>query len=290
MKRTVAMLAFAGVVVGAASLGVAQAADTGVAPVKGGTGKGCSTSPPRLLGAGRAPLTPLRLDLTGVGRKPQTLSEVETFATRTKAVGGKTRSATEIRKISAVVRSRALSNGQITLSSKITVSFPGTKTAPAGKGGSFTISGHANALSGGFLGGSAGNDRFPVEPVGVGATWRVVICDDVDEVPAKEIRTYRVRSLSTDRAVLSFRDVVSMDPRHRDAGTQKIGDQVIRTRLDKLHGSAKGTVRIQLSNGVANRTTQVTRVVFTFHLESSNIPTTPITTKLVDTRVDKPGV
>ena len=48
-------------------------------------------------------------------------------------------------------------------------------------------------------------------------------------------------------------------------------------------------MRIRLSNGVANATTQVTRAVFTFHLESPNIPTTPITTKLVDTRVDKPG-
>ena len=150
-------------------------------------------------------------------------------------MGGKTHSATDIRKIRrGDPEPRSLQRADHAGDRRSRSAFPGTKTAPAGKGGSFTTSGHANALSGGVLGGTAGNDRFPVEPVGVGATWQVVICDDIDEVPAKEVRTYRVRSLGTDRAVLTFRDVVSMDPRHRDAGTQKIGNQVIKTRLDRL--------------------------------------------------------
>ena len=214
--------------------------------------------------------------------------EVETFATRAKPQGGAWRQALQIRKIKGVTQAFGISHGQIALASKLTVSFPATKTMPKAKGGTFTVKGHSDALSGGLMGGSAGNDRFPVEPLGVGATWRVVDCDPIDEAPTKETRTYTVRSFTHDRVVLTFRDIVSIDPAHRNAGSQKVGGRVIKVRLDALHGSATGTVRIPLANGVATVASQVTKARFTFHLEAANVPTVPVITDLVDTRVDTP--
>ena len=226
MHRTATLIALVGTVVAVPALGVAQAARVGVIPVPGNAS--CKVSPPHLLSPGRAPLRPLRLDLTGIGRRPHTVVEVETFATRAKALGGSWHTATEIRKIKGVTKGLGVSKGKIRLSSTLTVSFPGTKTVAPAKGGSFTVNGNSDALSGGLMGGSAGNDRFPVEPIGIGATWRVVDCDAVDEAPAKETRTYTLRAFTHDRAVMTYRDVVTMDPTRRDAGSQKVGGQVIK--------------------------------------------------------------
>jgi hypothetical protein len=289
MHRTVSLIVLTGTVIAVPALGVAQAARVGVIPVPGATAAACKVSPPHLLGSGRAPLRPLRLDLTGIGRRPHTVIEVETFETRAKALGGSWHDATEIRKIKGVTKGLGISKGKIRLSSTLTVSFPGTKTVAPAKGGSFTVNGNSDALSGGIMGGSAGNDRFPVEPIGIGATWRVVDCDPIDEAPAKETRTYTLRSFTRDRAVMTYRDVVTMDPTRRDAGSQKVGGQLIKVKLDALHGTATGTVRIPLANGIATFARQVTRARFTFHLVSANLPATPVTTDLVDTRIDTPA-
>jgi hypothetical protein len=287
MNRTVAIIALTGTIIAVPALGAAQAARTVVIPVLGNAA--CKVSPPHLLSPGRAPLRPLRLDLSGIARRTQTVVEVETFATRAKAPGGAWHSATEIRKIKDETKGLGVSHGKVKLSSKLTVSFPGTKTVAPAKGGVFTVKGSSDALSGGVMGGAAGNDRFPVEPIGVGATWRVVDCDAVDEAPAMETRVYTLRSFTHDMAVMTFRDVVAMDPAHRDAGSQKVGGKVIKIRLDALHGSATGTVRIPLANGVATFAQQVTKARFTFHLVAADVPATPVTTDLVDTRIDTPA-
>jgi hypothetical protein len=287
MNRALVVLVLAGSAAGISSLGVAQASQRAVVPVHGTTP--CKPSPPHLLGAGRAPLAPLRLDITGIAHHSQTVHEVETFARRIKLLDGTWRSTTEIRKIKAVDKGGGISGGKVEISAKNTVSFPATKTAAGGGGGTFTLRGHTDPLSGGFLGGTAGNDRFPVEAVGVGATWRIVTCDSVDEAPAKEIRTYTLRSVAHGIAVMTFRDVVSMDPTHRDLGPQKIGTATVGAKLDRLKGTASGTQRIQLAAVLRSTYTQVTKVEFAFHLVSKNVPATPVVIRLVDTRMDTPA-
>ena len=266
--------------------GAAQGARADVVPVHGGAG--CKTSPPHLLRPGDAPRAPVRLDLTGIAHRTQASREVETFATRVRLLDGKWHTTTAIRKIATVEQGQGIARGQVKLVFHSTVSFPATKTSAGGGGGKLTSSGHTDALSGGLLGGSAGNDRLPVEPIGVGASWRIVDCDAVGEVPAKETRTYTVRSVAHGLLVLTFHDVVALDPAHRDAGTQKIGQKLVRFRLDSVRGSATGTYRVPLGRALAASSRQVTRVRYTFHAISPIVPATPIVTELVDSRTDAP--
>jgi hypothetical protein len=287
MNRTFAVVVLAGSAAGLSSLGAAQAAPAGVVPVHGNSR--CKPSPPRLLRAGHVPLAPLRQDLTGIAHHTQTAFEVESFADRAKLLDGKWHAATRIRKIKAVTKGRGIAHGQVGLTARYTTSFPATKTVAGGKGGSFTVSGHTDALGGGLMGGSAGNDRLPREPVGVGATWRVIDCDYVDEIPAKEVRTYTLRSVAAGVLTVTFRDVVSMDPTRRDLGSQKIGTETVKFRLDSLRGTATGTDRVPLGHALASFVKVVTRVQYTLHAVSPNVPATAVTTRLVDTRTDRPA-
>jgi hypothetical protein len=288
MQHALVAIALTGTAVAICALGVAQAAPSDVVPVHG-SGGACKPSPPHLLATGRTPLAPLRLDLAGIAHRSRSVAEVEQFATRVRTIEGRWHSVVEIRKVRETLRGGSIEGGQVGLVAKAHVSFPRTKTLAAGTSQSFTIRGRTDALSGGLLGGTRGNDRFPVEPVGVGARWSVVTCDVVEEMPAKQVRTYTLRSVAGGLIVMTFRDVVSLDPTRRDAGSQKLGNATVRFRLDSLGGTAVGTSRIPIADGLAGSLKVVTRVQFAFHAISPNVPTTPIITRLVDTRTDTPG-
>jgi hypothetical protein len=284
MSRTFGSLALAGFAVGIASIGVAQAARTDVVPV--GPALACKTLPPKLLSPGRVPRAPLRLDLTGIAHHTQGGREVERFVNRAQSSDGTWHSTIVVRKISEAIQGGEIAHGQVALVVKIRVSWPRTKTNPPGKGGSFILKGHTDAVGGGLLGGSAGNDRLPLEPVGVGATWRVVDCDSIDYAPAKEIRTYTLRSIAGGKLVATFRDVVSMDLGNREVGTKKVGDKVVHFQLDSLSGTATGIARILLAHGLTEFATQVTRVRLKIHAVSASTASKPAVTLLVDTRTD----
>jgi hypothetical protein len=110
-----------------------------------------------------------------------------------------------------------------------------------------------------------------VEAVGVGAVWRIVNCDPVDGAAAREVRTYTVRSVARGIVVLSFRDVISIDPARRDLGRQKIGTETVQLTLDRLSGTATGSYRIPLANALRSSSTTVTKAEFAFHVVSSNV-------------------
>ena len=287
MHRTATLIVLAGTVIAVPALGVAQAARVGVIPVPGNAClQGQPAAPAQLrarAAAAAAPRSDRHRAPSAHRRRGRDLRDAGEGARR--LVARRDRDPQD----QGRDQGSRISKGKIRLSSTLTVSFPGTKTVAPAKGGSFTVKGNSDALSGGLMGGSAGNDRFPVEPIGIGATWRVVDCDAIDEAPAKETRTYTLRSFTRDTAVMTYRDVVTMDPTRRDAGSQKVGSQVIKVKLDALHGTATGTVRIPLANGVATFARQVTRARFTFHLVAANAPATPVTTDLVDTRIDTPA-
>jgi hypothetical protein len=286
MRRAAVILVLAGAVAGVTVPSAAQASHRAVVPVHGSTP--CKPSPPHLLSAGRAPLAPLRQDLSGIAHHVQNTHWVETVAQRVKLPNGAWRSSTEITNMDVHEKGGAIARGKVALSMKNTVSFPATKTTAARAGGSYTLKGQTDPLSGGLLGGTAGNDRLPVEAVGIGAAWRIVDCDYVNQTPAKEIRTYTLRSIAHRVVVLTFRDVVSMDPTQRDLGSQKIGTETVHAKLDRLRGTASGTYRVALASAFRSSFTQVTKVEFTFHLVSKNVPATPIVARLVDTQTNKP--
>ena len=290
MHRRLGSLAGIGVGVASiciASIGIAQAARPDVVPV--GPPAPCKTLPPQLLSPGRAPRAPLRLDLAGIAHHTQGGREVERFVTRAQSPDGKWHSTIVVRKISEAIRGGEIAHGQVAVVAKVRVSWPRTKTTPPAKGASFVIKGHTDSVSGGLLGGSAGNDRLPIEPVGVGATWRVVDCDSIDFAPAKEVRTYTLQSVAGGKLVATFRDVVSMDLGNREAGSQKVGDRVVHFVLDSLSGTATGTARMVLAHGLTAYATQVTRVRLKIHAVSDNVPSKPALTLLVDTRTDAPA-
>jgi hypothetical protein len=104
----------------------------------------------------RAPLAPLRLDLAGIAHRTRTVVETETYARRLRLLDGSWHPATEIRRIEERSKGGSISGGKVAISSRDTVSLPGTRTSAAGKGTSFTVRGRTDALSGGSLGGVRG--------------------------------------------------------------------------------------------------------------------------------------
>jgi hypothetical protein len=98
-----------------------------------------------------------------------------------------------------------------------------------------------------------------------------------------------VRSVARGIVVLSFRDVISIDPARRDLGRQKIGTETVQLTLDRLSGTATGSYRIPLANALRSSSTTVTKAEFAFHVVSSNVPPTPLVTRLVDTRKVRPA-
>lgn len=285
MRKLPRMLVLAGSVLFSAAVG-AQAARTGVTPVPEQTA--CKVRPPVLLAAGRAPLAPLRIDLARMAHRARSLHDVEHVSARARLLDGSWHATTAIARSDAVIRTAGVVRGQLDISVKVLQRYEATKTTAGTTPRTIRYSGHTDALGGGILGGQAGNDRLPLEPVGIGARWRVVNCDAIAETPAREVRTYTLRSISNGIVLLSFRDAVSLDPANRDAGTQKVGDQTVRFRLDSLHGTATGSVRLPLADAILAVTTRVTRMRFSFHAIATNLPTTPIPTKLVDTDTTGP--
>ncbi len=108
-------------------------------------------------------------------------------------------------------------------------------------------------------------------------------------LPAKEVRTYTLRSIAGGTLVATFRDVVSMDLGHRDVGSQKVGNKVVHFLLDSLSGTATGTARMVLAHGLTAYATQVTRVRVKIHAVSANVASRPAVTLIVDTRTDAPA-
>jgi hypothetical protein len=287
MRRTPGLLALIGLAAtGIPALSLPATAPAGVTPIQGS--RACKPTPPHVIAAGGDPRAPLRLDLAAMAHHTQAAREVETFARRTRLLDGKWHPTTAIRKITAVAKVGAITGTQIGVTAKYTTSFPSTKTTAGAKGGTFTLKGRTDAKSGGFLGGSAGNDRFPDAPIGIGARWSVVNCDAVDDdVPAKQVRTYTLHSLAHGTAVLSYREVISIDAAHRDLGTQTIAKEKVHVRLDLVRGSSTGSVRIPLAAAFEAESTQVTKLEITYHLVGKNLPATPIHGRVIDTRKDR---
>ena len=108
-------------------------------------------------------------------------------------------------------------------------------------------------------------------------------CDDINQTPAKEIRTYTLRSLSGGVAEMTYREIVSIDPAHLAIGSQKIGSEVVHFRLVSLSGTATGTTSIPLARGLAQTSRTVSRLKVTFSSLSPSSPRALIQTKVVDT-------
>ena len=143
----------------------------------------------------------------------------ETIDSKTLLRDGTLRPTTARNTFRGVIKSGAVTQGHLPLTNTLHLSGTSYPTSPT-----IRVTGYTDALGGGAYEGIRNDDRFPSEAVGIGARWRVVKCDDINQTPAKEVRTYTLRSVARGVARMTFRDVVTIDPAHLDLGSQTIGD------------------------------------------------------------------
>ncbi len=241
---------------------------SGVVPVPGKTAA-CREQAPKLLGSGRAPLAPLRLDLQPLVSIRRAQLNFEHMTSRIQ-IAKESRTSKETRKVVDVFTTRTIKpSGRLPVGVHVAVTFPGSKV-PKAADNTFSYNAAFDVLNGGSFGttyaGTGGTiitDRFPTQSIGVGATWRVIKCDPVYETPAKETRTYTLRSVANGVISASYRDVVEIDPASTNLGSQTINGTKVTLRLLTLHGRATGTMRVPVENGLAERQRTATRIFLT---------------------------
>jgi hypothetical protein len=281
-------------VVGSAVVPVAVATAhpvrTAALPVPGS--RPCREQEPQLLGAGAAPRRAIRLDLTKVASRKAGQTSLERVRAVTHLADGSLTPSTTSRKISAVLTTGRLGQGRVPVQASFRVSYPGAK--PATSGNAFNLAGYFDALNGGALGLQPGtsthpiNDHLPSAPIGVGATWRVVNCDEIYTTPAMETRTYTLRSLAHGVLVASYRDVVALDPGNVDLGTTKVNGRSAKISLVALRGSATGSLRLPLANGLESSTMMVTTIHVALRAAATSRKPVVIHTDIVDSESEVP--
>jgi hypothetical protein len=282
MLRLPVTLVLATATIGLTAASAAQAGGRAVVPVRGSAA--CKSQPPVLLSPGQAPRSPLRVDLEKIAGRSQTLLETESVAAKTFGPTGATRPNNSLNTSRAVVKAGRLAKGHLPLRVTLRLSGPAFPTKPT-----LTVNGYLDVLNGGAIEGDNDDDHFPQEAVGIGATWRVVKCDEINLTHAKETRTYTLRSVARGIVELTYRDVVSIDPAHLDLGSQKVGDQVTKFSLVTLQGTATGSTTIPLARPVAQTSHTVTKLSVRFRATVPNQPAVVIRTDMVDTDVLKTG-
>jgi hypothetical protein len=281
MHRAPLLLLLVALTLGVAT-GLARAARHAVVPVPGATA--CKTRPPVLLDPGRSPRTPLRLDLAKMANTSQKMVDIQSITSKTLLPDGTNHPSTGVNTFRGVIRAGKVTRGRLPLKNILHLSGSSYPTSPT-----VTVSGYIDELGGGAYDGRRNDDRFPSEAVGIGALWRVVKCDDIDQTPAQETRTYTLRSVSNGVVEMTYRDVVTLDPAHLDLGSQKEGKQVVHFRLVTLEGSATGSQRVPLDRGAAAIEHSVTRVAVTFRATSASAPSMLIHVDMLDTERTVPA-
>jgi hypothetical protein len=215
--------------------------------------------------------------------RTQRLLETESVAAKTYGPDGSSRPNTSRLTSRGVARSGRVAGGHLPLRLTMHLSGSAFPTKPT-----VSVKGWMDVLNGGALEGTYDDDHFPREAVGIGATWSVVNCDDINLTPAREARTYTLRSITAGVVGLTYRDVVTLDPGHLDLGSQTIGGQVLKFTLVALQGSATGETRIPLTRSLVQSSHTVTTLQVRFRASAPNQPALVIRTDMVDTDDLKP--
>jgi hypothetical protein len=247
----------------------------------------CHEKPPQLLSPGRSPRVPLRIDLATLASATAMAVSTEETRAETRLADGSLRPSDTTAKARVEIRTGRPRNGRLPLTEHFTLSYVGV-SAPAQ---TVDLSGYSDALDGGVFSAKGGasvtlTDRLPREPIGVGATWRVVNCDEIGATHARETRTYTLRSVAHRVVVATYRDVVEIDPANVALGSLNVAGTTVHLKLLQLHGTATGTWRLPLENGFGESRTTVTRMQTVARGTGSKIPTALIHVSEVDTASD----
>jgi hypothetical protein len=282
MRRATVIKVLAGIALGLTGPNIAEASQRAIIPAPGATA--CKTRAPVVLTSGKRPHAVVRLNLGSMAGRSQGVAGVDTVESRTQLADGSWRPTSTTDKVRVVLTAGRVAGGRLPMTAAVRLSGSSYPTST-----SVTVKGMVDALNGGVLGRETVNDHFPQEPVGVGATWRVINCDDINHTPATETRTYTLQSVAGGVARLTYRDVVSLDPGHLDVGSQKVGKDLVRFELVSVTGTATGSRSIPLVRGIAETERSVTRLRVTFHAISASLPTAVIRTTMVDTQTSLPS-
>ena len=282
MRRATVIKVLAGIALGATGPNIAEASQRAIIPTP--SAAACKTRAPVLLSAGTSPRATLRLNLGSMAGRSQGVAGVDIVRSRTQLADGSWRPTSTTDKVRIVLTAGRVTGGRLPMTAALHLSGSSYPTSP-----SLTVKGLVDQLNGGMLGKMAVNDHFPQEPVGVGATWRVINCDDINHTPATETRTYTLQSVAGGIARLTYRDIVSLDPGHLDVGSQKVGKDLVHFKLVSVTGTATGSRSIPLVRGIAETERSVTRLRVTFHAISASLPMAVIRTTMVDTQTSLPS-
>jgi hypothetical protein len=277
MKRPLVALGLATAIVIPAATGDAQAARQ-VPPI-GATA--CKPQPPVVLGVGAKPRAALRISLAANAHRSGTQFDTERVHATTFAPDGSIVPRDSRQQRKGVYTTGSPAHGHLPVTLRLSV--PGV--APSN---GLHLVGFLDALNGGLLkrvdarDNAPLNDHLPREPIGIGASWRVVNCDQIDSTPARETRTYTLRSVAHGVVTASYRDVVEMDPAHLDLGSDTTAAGVVRYRLISLRGSATGTMRLPLSNALGGTWSTRTTASVVFNATPAHAQSIAIHTSFVD--------
>jgi hypothetical protein len=267
----------AAIAAGVAVQSVAEAAPRAVVPVTGPSA--CRTRSPVLLTAGSSPQAPLRFDLASMAGTSETERDTEIADSKVRAPDGTWHpSARDTTAVTMKATTGRVSHGRLPTSAKGRVtgsSVPRPTTV--------TVEGSVDVLGGGSTGGRKDTDHFPREPVGIGATWRVVNCDSIDQFPAKETRVYTLRAVREGIAYLTFVDVISIDPAHADLGSHTEGGITTRYTLVTITGSATGSVQITFTRALREVARTVSKLRVGLLATAPSTPKTLIHLSVTDT-------
>jgi hypothetical protein len=273
VRRTAALVVFCA----ATGLSQAEAAERAVAPVP--IAAACKRRPPVLLTTGRAPRAPLRFDLASMAGTSKTETYVATTSSKTLTSDGRTiatRKTTS--KATATARAGTVAHGLLPTTTAIRVTgtiYPKPVNA--------TVKGSTDILGGGINDGSPDTDHFPREAVGIGATWRVVNCNEIDQIPAKETRTYTLRAVHGGVADLTFTDIVAADPAHLDGGSSKQSGVTAHYKVVSISGSAAGKTSITFRDSLAETDHSVTRARVSLRVSASTGQKAVVHIEIVET-------
>ncbi len=250
----------------------------------------CHAQPPRLVSAGKAPRARLRIDLEKEASRTGSAVSTDLTRSQTRLANGSLQTSTTTRTLRERITIGHLVGGRVPVDVHATLTYVGVSTPSQ----SFDLSGYSDALDGGVIAPQGGTavattDRLPAQPVGVGASWRVVNCDLVGVTYARETRTYRLRSVANRVVVATYKDALELDPAHVALGSVKEGNATVRLQLVQLHGTATGTWRLPLANGLGESRTTVSRLDTVARGTGSGFPTALIHVSTVDTETDPPA-
>jgi hypothetical protein len=254
----------------------------------------CRELSPVLLSAGARPRARVRLDLRTVQSRSGRSVETEQVRTMTRFPGSSSVSTVmQTRRIAATLTARRLAHGHLPFSGHLVVTFPGATPArrplTAELGGYFTpVNGGVVGPTASGAGGSAVNDHLPLQPLGIGARWRVVNCEPIYDTPARETRIYTLRSLAHGVLTTTYRDDIELDPAKVDLGSSLLGGVKVQLRLLALQGSSTGTERIPLANGFGEHDHTVSKVSFSLRASATGHAPIVLRSSVVDVDTQVP--